>query len=1133
MSRLGFVVALVALPSAALAQKQGVPPTGEIKPPCLARDPNAPVAAVDPFGYPLREIAVDLTPGRTWELRTDLALTPVPGAPFADSVLAVGPANGPSTAAADGCATAGNGFAWEPSCLSIAVPAGASPAHTVRLRAARAWTAGQTTVWKRDVTNPASPGPLTPITSGKITFGGALATVSTGAGGASIDTWRRPGKNQQHAVWLLGADGISITSVHGGDPVLFDTVRALLPCGPQQVVYGGTMGDEVGPVGVVQLGLDDADDWDGDGLDLAQERAQGICDRPTQGALASGFRCDERIGCGALDTYAEGLCKASLRDTDHDGLGDYVELRGIAGDYPADFPSLDLPAMGVSPAHMDVLIEVDASDQDPSTAMWDGFDAATIQRMGNTGTFFAEVQRAYSGAPARLNPDGLPGIALHWDVGVANEDVATRTIWNDWGGGNSTVIATCNREEAWSNLTSTTLADGTVQLECYWPDMFVDERKGVFIYAVDGAPGTGGQASSWLGVYGADDTDVHVHELGHCGLLEHEGPPGSAAAAGPSGNTRVNYLSRINYLFQSAFVGSTRWGDIKFSDGLAAPMPGASLSELAVLPTAIADVLDALGFRTRVSATRPGWSDIDWTDDTTYAGAGTSAWVMRERMTRDYVLRGRQANRTVPELARVGNGSLVMAHGVQAPGGDTLVLRVDRDGDCEVLPQRWSRSDPPDAFGARGPYPGCFRPGSEAQVITGATGAPSVADAVVVAAPYDGTTVGSEALVMWRNGSAMRWGTYRPEATTGRYTYGGVLSQFAVKAGWDRPLDLTAVPGTGDLRFVYIDTEHRLVQATRQSGTWGPLRFPVPSWGSTPVAVDLAELDGVIYAVTAELAGTLRLWRVPADDTQPWIAVADLPGLSIMPWDGVSMARTRSTKRDDTRPSRLVIHYRNAGRNDGAVWETAGRLMGVEFVPSTGSSFISGGNITTEVNRVPGLGKDGPSGGPSGGVTSTAGRTGAWGDPFFFMDNNNEARGHGVADTLWDDRPSLAPSLHGLRMVNTVGEIGAQDCEAGTYHRGAGTRYHCADPTDDAPVMRVDLYPFADGVDPTVYADYDDWIGLQWGFCRALAVHSADPCRCGPMPSFPEPVSDGHGGVTMDPTFHPREWPDGCDAASL
>lgn len=80
----------------------------------------------------------------------------------------------------------------------------------------------------------------------------------------------------------------------------------------------------------------------------------------------------------------------------------------------------------------------------------------------------------------------------------------------------------------------------------------------------------------------------------------------------------------------------------------------------------------------------------------------------------------------------------------------------------------------------------------------------------------------------------------------------------------------------------------------------------------------------------------------------------------------------------------------------------------------------------------------------------------------------------------------------------------------------------------------MQLTPFARGPAPGIYADYDDWRGLRWGFCETLAGESValapapynNGTRCGPVQRYPEPVAGGGMGIIATPgsndrTLHP------------
>ncbi|HFD13094.1 MAG TPA: hypothetical protein ENJ32_11605, partial [Crenotrichaceae bacterium] len=91
-------------------------------------------------------------------------------------------------------------------------------------------------------------------------------------------------------------------------------------------------------------------------------------------------------------------------DTDDDALSDGDEVKGTIG-------GLDLPGMGVSPVHKDLLVEYDWID--------DAIDCGFEHTHRPSQAIVNRVSAGFSAAPADLinNPDGQPGINVIHDYG--------------------------------------------------------------------------------------------------------------------------------------------------------------------------------------------------------------------------------------------------------------------------------------------------------------------------------------------------------------------------------------------------------------------------------------------------------------------------------------------------------------------------------------------------------------------------------------------------------------------------------------------------------------------------------------------------------------------------------------------
>ena len=106
-----------------------------------------------------------------------------------------------------------------------------------------------------------------------------------------------------------------------------------------------------------------------------------------------------------VPTVSEGI------DTDNDGLANTWEIRGIDSNVDG---TIDLFLPGANPFHRDLYVELDAM----------------INRVPRADAL-ANVVTAFANAPNALvnNPDGQPGIALHYENGGVDESNIPDATW--------------------------------------------------------------------------------------------------------------------------------------------------------------------------------------------------------------------------------------------------------------------------------------------------------------------------------------------------------------------------------------------------------------------------------------------------------------------------------------------------------------------------------------------------------------------------------------------------------------------------------------------------------------------------------------------------------------------------------
>ena len=206
----------------------------------------------------------------------------------------------------------------------------------------------------------------------------------------------------------------------------------------------------------------------------------------------------------------------SYPDTDGDALLDVWETSGldVNGDGIID---LDLPALGTSPTHKDLLLEIDYLE----------FHQPTVQAV-------TDLIAAFNAAPVS-NPDGISGIKLHVEV---DEQVAHQldVDWLAYEAIKATHFGTVS-QRAGANAANTLAAKS------------VAYRYGLFAHSATSAQGWAEFKGNDFVVYkgGTDGTPaaldeeegVLMHEFGHTLGLRHGG--------GDDINQKPNYFSVMNY----------------------------------------------------------------------------------------------------------------------------------------------------------------------------------------------------------------------------------------------------------------------------------------------------------------------------------------------------------------------------------------------------------------------------------------------------------------------------------------------------------------------------------------------------------------------------------------------------------
>lgn len=381
-----------------------------------------------------------------------------------------------------------------------------------------------------------------------ITVGGAKVAVPGGPGYV-YETAFAPAGLRDPRIFALDSAGHLLDM--DDDSGVGRGSRIVAPPNVHSIVVGA-FGNASGPV---HLYADDPVDVDLDGLGNLLEAELGTC---AAAPAVGGTAC-----AGVFNP----------QDTDRDGLSDMAEVFGI--DDP-DQPQL-LSRWGADPLHKDIFIEIDYFDS-LSAAPFSEADALVAQSLFDSGP-----------ADHLGNPDGNPGVNLHFDLGFNPDDTDQATRYGDWGGSNAVPQGISRSVGAAVYRTAV--------------------RNGVFHYglAKDGGGGQGdepGQAFEWGGSASNGKPRLLVHELGHNLNLGHGGH-----SAWSNVNCKPNYRSVMNYAFQyqTGATFSTGENSVVLNPSLVAETAGLG-------PGQDASYLNDADFYRSVTADG-AWIDWDYSGD--------------------------------------------------------------------------------------------------------------------------------------------------------------------------------------------------------------------------------------------------------------------------------------------------------------------------------------------------------------------------------------------------------------------------------------------------------------------------------------------------------------------------------------
>ena len=375
-----------------------------------------------------------------------------------------------------------------------------------------------------------------------IPVGGQKVPMNNIRKGEEFRTVKLPNGNEgRHKLYLLSNQGRTLTRLQSG---AYEDWCAKWTASDNFNSTTFLIGSNTGG-GKVRFVRNDAPlsghDPDGDGLGTELEREIGTCS--TLSGFAGNFDCSS-----ATDA----------RDTDGDGISDGWEYLGRYDRSPVQ----PLPKWGANPRHKDFFIEYDfmrrtqvENEQNVSHKMTSSA-ALYFSAVYSDSFTVSPLKRAYHAAVLN-NPDRLPGISVHFDIGVEPVDTAHAIIYGDWGG---------------YTAVDAVMQDGDyvgVKPGVAWRTNMERNRHGIFRY---GLGYTDGGASCGPGF--ACSTNFHsgsntAHEWGHSLYIGHSGVMYGGTA---DPNCMPNYPSLMNY----SYLGRAGIG---FSDGYGYPMLNNNLLE--------------------------------------------------------------------------------------------------------------------------------------------------------------------------------------------------------------------------------------------------------------------------------------------------------------------------------------------------------------------------------------------------------------------------------------------------------------------------------------------------------------------------------------------------------------------------
>lgn len=252
----------------------------------------------------------------------------------------------------------------------------------------------------------------------------------------------------------------------------------------------------------------------------------------TPGSTSASAQIISYTDCLTWEAQVFSISDGNL-DTDGDGLKDSWELFGY--DYNNDgIIDVNLPALGANWLHKDIFVEADYMAASLTEKQSHRPDPSVVTRSVST----------FLNAPSANNPDGLPGINIHVEIGnqVPHDD-DLNPVWAEFDAIKAANFPAARRDthhyalfaHKYSGGTSSGLSRGIPASD--------------FIVSLGGWPSNPGTPDEQTGTF--------IHELGHNLGLRHGG--------NDDVNYKPNYLSVMNYWFQvSGVYRKGAWGNFDY-----------------------------------------------------------------------------------------------------------------------------------------------------------------------------------------------------------------------------------------------------------------------------------------------------------------------------------------------------------------------------------------------------------------------------------------------------------------------------------------------------------------------------------------------------------------------------------------